>query len=340
MNFHLKLKKPPGTVIYTGKANKKTTITHIQYSADKLFIHDDLKPFSTENVDWVSVEGLSDTERIKKLCADLSVDSLIVEDIFNTNQRNKFEIFADYVFSVIKFAYMETSGEIKYDYISLLLFNNKVITFSEVENRFKNEIIMRLKDKNLQISKLHEDYLFYVIYDMIIDEELNVYHYLNINLEHLEDNIMALDKKDQVNLYNIRKNLVFLKNHSSNTLDYASPKLLLKNPLFNAYLKKYLEDLEDHIINLRDKSVIALEAINNLYEVYSNNVSNKSNEIMKTLTIFSAIFIPLSFIAGIFGMNFINFPILQNHYGLLIFAGICVLIPVVMLIYFKKKKWF
>jgi len=214
------------------------------------------------------------------------------------------------------------------------------MTFSEVENRFKNEIITRLKDKNLQISKLHEDYLFYVIYDMIIDEELNVYHYINLQLEHLEDNIMNLGKKDQVDLYNIRKSLVFLKNHTSTLQEHASPLSLLQNKLFNVYLEKYFEDLSDHIINLRDKSFVSLEAINNLYEVYSNNVSNKANEIMKTLTIFSAIFIPLSFIAGIFGMNFVNFPILQNNYGLLIFAGICVLIPLGMLLYFKRKKWF
>ena len=293
-----------------------------------------------DQVDWISVEGLSDVEKIKKLCIDLNVDSLIIEDIFNTNQRNKFEIFNDYVFSVIKFSHLDSGNNINYDYMSILLFNNKIITFSETENRFKNEIINRLKDKNLQISKLHEDYLFYVIYDMVVDEEMNVYHLLNYQLDQLEDNIMDLDKKDQVNLYNIRKNLVFLKNQTMNTLEYASPKALLKNNLFNNYIKKYLEDLEDHMINLRDKSHISLESIKNLFDVYSNNMSNRANEIMKTLTIFSAIFIPLSFIAGIFGMNFINFPILQNQSGLLIFGIICILIPVIMFLYFKIKKWF
>ncbi|MBN2876547.1 MAG: hypothetical protein JXL85_02730 [Bacilli bacterium] len=340
MNFHLKLRKPPGTVVYTGTKLRNTTITHAQYSANNLVIYDDLKNFSTDNVDWVSVEGLADADKIKALCESLNVDNLVVEDIFNTNQRNKFETFNDYVFFVTKFAFLTEEKEIDYDYISLLLFNNKIITFSESENRFKQEIISRLKDKSLQISKLHEDYLFYVIYDMIIDEELNVLHYLNFQLEGLEENIMKLSKKDQVTLYHLRKNLVFLKNQTINSLDYAAPKSLLKNSLFNSYLKKYLEDLEDHMINLRDKSHISLESIRNLYDVYLNNESNRTNDIMKTLTIFSAIFIPLSFIAGIFGMNFVNFPVLQNPYGLLIFALICVLIPVGMLIYFKRKKWF
>lgn len=340
MSFNLKLRKPPGTIQYTGNANKDTEITHIQYSKDKLVIHEELKPYSTDQVDWISVEGLKDTEKIKSLCFDLGVDSLIIEDIFNTTQRNKFEVFNDYIFSVIKFSYLDTNNVIYYDYLSVLLFNNKIITFSETINRFKNEIIERLKNKELQISKLHEDYLFYVIYDMIIDEEINVFHYLNIELEQLEEHIFTLDKKHQVKLYNLRKHLLFLKNMAFNNLEYSSPKNLLKNSLFNPYIKKYLEDLEDHIINLKDKSNFALEAVRNLYDVYSNNMSNKANEIMKTLTIFSAIFIPLSFIAGIFGMNFINFPILLNQSGLLIFSIICLLIPTVMLIYFKIKKWF
>lgn len=340
MNFHIKKGKPPGTIIYTGKQQNPTVITHIQYSEQKVMIHETLKPFSDQYIDWVSVEGLADTERIKRLCLDLEVDNLIIEDIFNTNQRNKFEMLPNYFFSSIRFYYLDSDNRVDTDYISILLFKNKVITFSEVSNRFKNDIINRLNDKNLQISKLHEDYLFYVIYDMIVDEELNVYHYLSLSLEQLETNIHSLDKKDQVDLYTIRKHLVFLKNQTVNSLDNAAPKALLKNALFNPYLKKYLDDLEDHLINLKEKTITALEEVNNLYDVYSNNVSNKSNEIMKTLTIFSAIFIPLSFLAGIFGMNFVNFPILQNQYGLLMFAGISILIPVVMLIYFKIKKWF
>ena len=340
MNFHLKRGKPPGTIVYTGDVQKKTEITHIQYSQNKVIIHDDLKDFSNEFIDWISIEGFSDSERIKQLCLNLGVDNLTIEDIFNTNQRIKFEVFETHIFSVFKYYYLDASGTVQNDYISILLFNNKVITFSESFNRFKNDILNRLKNKNLQISKLHEDYLFYVIYDMMVDDEWELYHHLYLKLEQLESNIMSLDRKDQVDLYNIRKNLVFLKNQMTNNLDYASPKGLLKNGLFNAYLKKYLTDLEDHLINLKEKILTALEEVNNLYDVYSNNVSNKSNEIMKTLTIFSAIFIPLSFLAGIFGMNFINFPILTNQNGLLIFAIISILIPVVMLIYFKIKKWF
>ncbi len=340
MNFHIKKGKPPGTIIYTGHEQKITEITHIQYSEQKVLIHETLKSFSDQYIDWICVEGLSDTEKIKRMCLDLEVDNLIIEDIFNTNQRNKFEVFPNYIFSVFRFYDLDSENHVQTDYISILLFKNKVITFSENSNRFKNDIINRLNDKTLQISKLHEDYLFYVIYDMIVDEEWNVYHYLSLSLEQLESNILNLDKNDQVVLYNIRKHLVFLKNQTVSSLDNTAPKSLLKIDLFNPYLKKYLTDLEDHLMNLKEKTITALEEINNLYDVYSNNVSNKSNEIMKTLTIFSAIFIPLSFIAGIFGMNFINFPILQNQNGLLIFSIICILIPMIMFFFFKFKKWF
>jgi magnesium transporter len=340
MNFHIKKGTPPGTLVYTGNSSQPTTITHIQYSENRLLIHEELKSFSTNEVDWVNVEGLSDTDRIKQMCIDLGVDNLTIEDILNTNQRNKFEIFSTHIFFVIKYYYLDNNNDILEDYFSILLFKDKIITFSESVNRFKNDIINRLQDKALQITKLHEDYLFYVIYDMIVDEEWNTFQFLNLNLEQLEGKILRLNKDDQINLYNVRKHLVFIKNQTQNSLDFATPKSLLHNELFNTYLKKYLNDLQDHLMNLNEKAKTGLEEVNNLYEVYSNNVSNKSNEIMKTLTIFSAIFIPLSFIAGIFGMNFINFPILKNQYGLLIFGIICILIPVIMLLYFKIKKWF
>lgn len=340
MRLNPKLKTPPGTIVYTGNKSKSTEIFHIQYSKDSLIVHENIKPYSTDQVDWISIEGLKDIEKIKELCLNLNVDSLIIEDIFNTNQRNKFEIYEDYIFFVIKFSYLTENKTIEYDYISILLFNDKILTFSEQNNRFKEEIISRLKNKELQISNLEEDYLFYAIYDMIIDEEINVFHYLDYELEKLEEEIFNLSKHHQVILYDLRKHLLFLKNQNFDNLEYISPKKLLKNPLFNNYLKKYIDDLEDHMINLKDKSNFALDSVRNLYDVYSNLMSNKANEIMKTLTIFSAIFIPLSFIAGIFGMNFINFPILLNQSGLLIFSIICILIPVTMLIYFKIKKWF
>lgn len=339
MNFHLKLRNPPGTLVYTGKHQKDTVIKHIQYSAKDLKIFNKLEQYSDDHVDYVSVEGLKNVEQIRDICLSLNVDPLVIEDILNPTQRNKFEITNEYLFSVTKYSYVR-GKEVFYDYISVLLFKDLMLTFSETNNMFLDEIITRLKNSKLAISKLKEDYLFYVLYDMIIDEELNLYFFLNSNLENLEEHLMQLDKDYQKNLYHLRKNFNYLESQTKQLLNYASPKKLLTTSFINVSIKKYLEDLEDHILTLNENAHVSLESVDNLFNVYSNNLSNRTNEIMKTLTIFSAIFIPLSFVTGIFGMNFTNFPILQNTYGLIIFAAICLVIPTIMLLYFKKKKWF
>ena len=339
MNFHLKLRNPPGTLIYTGKIQKETVIKHIQYSAKDLKIYNQLEKYSDQHVDYVSIEGLKNVEQIRDICLSLNVDPLIIEDILNPTQRNKYEITNEYLFSVTKFPY-QRNNEVFYDYISILLFKDLMITFSENNNMFLDEIITRLKNSKLALSKLKEDYLFYVIYDMIIDEELNLYYSLNSKLEYLEEHLMQLDKNYQRDLYHLRKNFNYLKSQTKQLLNYASPKKLLTTNFINPNIKKYLEDLEDHILTLNENANVSLESVDNLFNVYSNNLSNKTNEIMKTLTIFSAIFIPLSFVTGFFGMNFTNFPILNNTYGLLIFTAICLVIPALMLLYFKKKKWF
>ncbi len=340
MDFKNKMKKPPGTFVYTGSSQIQTKITHVQYSKEILKTFSEVVPCSDTYFDWISVEGLSDTNAIRDICASFEVETLVIEDILNPNQRNKFEVFDKYIFMVQQYSYLNEYDNPDVDYISILLFSDKILTFTESKNRFSDSIFTRLENKHFQISQLHEDYLFYVFMDMIYDESFNLFHHLKYKLEYFEKNIFSLNKYDQMKLYNIRKNLVSIRNNSSQTMEYASPNSLLKNSIFRDYLEKYLLDLEDHIINLRDKSIALLDTIDNIYTVYSTNQSNKINEIMKTLTIFSAIFIPLSFITGIFGMNFTNFPILQNQYGFLIFIAISAAIPITMLIYFKTKKWF
>ncbi len=339
MSFNLKFRNPPGTLIYTGKDQKDTTIKHIQYSSDDLRIFDELVEYSDKHVDYISIEGLKNTEKIRDICTSINVDPLTIEDILNPTQRNKFEVSTSYLFSVTKFAYLR-NNEVYYNYISILLLKDLIITFSEKENIFLDDIVKRLKNSKLSISKLREDYLFYVIYDMIVDEELNLYYHLNSKLEDLEDNLMVLNKNYQKDLYLLRKNFNYLESQTKQLIQYANPKKLLTTNFITSNIKKYLEDLEDHIVTLNENAHISLESVDNLFNVYSNNLSNKTNEIMKTLTIFSAIFIPLSFVTGFFGMNFTNFAILKNQYGLIIFTLICLIIPILMLLYFKKKKWF
>lgn len=333
-------KQPPGTHIYSGEKQKETVITHIQYSPKEIIFHNEIEGLSPNFVDWISVEGFMNVPKLKELCKQFNVDDLVLEDILNLNQRNKFEVSSDYIFVVLRYYYIQ-DNKMHDDYISVLVFKDKVITFTEGENRFQNDILERVKSKKAPISNFKEDYLFYVVYDMIVDDSFIVLDHIQEQIFTIETEVMSLDPKKQSKLYSIYKNLVILRNNVLQLQNYLLPSNLHKNnDFFSKELKKYYDDLEDHIKNLYEKSLLEIEAINKLFSLYSNNISNRMNEIMKTLTIFSAIFIPLSFLAGVFGMNFTNFPILQNQYGLLYFVLGSVLLVVGMLFYFKRRKWF
>lgn len=339
MSSNSKKKLPPETLLYTGNINRPTKISHVQYNDTQLNKYDKIQPLKENFVDWIVVEGLQDIKQINDLLNEYLVDPLIVEDIFNVNQRNKIEIYDSYAFAVQRYNYI-SEGKILYDYISILMFKDKLVTFSEENNFFVNDVYKRLETKSSIIRHQKINYLFYVLIDMIVDEKYDVFFQLEKDINLLEANLLDLDRKDELKLYKIRKELLFLRNSSTQLLDSIFLTKEVIKVLSDSSSKKYYLDLKDHLMNLESKTKFEIDVINNVYEMHLNNLSHRMNNIMTTLTIFSAIFIPLSFIAGVFGMNFINFPILQNPNGMLYFILICVIIPVIMLCYFKIKKWF
>jgi len=330
---------PPESFLYTGEVDLDTSIRHLQYNLNEFKEMDKKADLKADFVDWIIVEGLSNVNVVTSLCQEYSVDNLVIEDILNVNQRNKIEVFDKYIFAVQKYTYVEDSI-LKTDYISLLLFDDKLVTFSEKHNLFISNILLRVQSKESLIRKYKHDYLFYVIYDIITDEVLNVFHFVANQVNKLEENLLQLDRQDELTLYNLRKELVYVRNYSNQLKENLFVNKNLISRIKGTQTSKYYEDLEDHIVNLNEKAKTELELLKGIFDIYMNNNAHKMNQVMKTLTIFSAIFIPLSFLTGIFGMNFVNFPILQNDYGLMLFLSISLLIPSMMLIYFKYNKWF
>jgi magnesium transporter len=337
-NFN-KIKLLPGTLVYTGNKEKNTEIKHIKYSQSHFTLHTDVMALDNDVVDWIIVEGLSDVEKVVKLCSDYKVDYLVIEDILNVTQRTKVEINDNYIFSVMKYPYIQ-EHKVQHDYISTLLFEDVIITFSELKNPFIDDVIERIKNKNSQIRQMKHDYLYYVILDMITDETINVFSYIDHTVDDIEQDLLGLNNKDQVKLFGLRKELIFIRSLVKEMLNSPTKKQLFSTRFFDPNNNKYYDDVIDHLLNLQNRTVNQLENIQHIIDVYTNNTANRMNQIMTTLTIFSAIFIPLSFFAGVFGMNFVNFPILQNPYGLLYFTILCILIPSIMFLYFYLKKWF
>jgi len=335
----IKRKLPPGTLIYTGDVTMETEITHFQYNVQEFIQVDDLFSSSKEHVDLITIEGLSNVEKIQQFCKGYNIDRLVIEDILNPNQRNKFESFDDHVFIILKYHTLHKK-EIRFQTISMILFKEGLFLFTEEKNPFVEELKKRYENQQAMLSANDEDYLFYALYDMIIDEYINLIAELHTQIEEVEITILDNQNSTEKKLYQTHKNIVNVKNILKRMYENVKPLKINSLDIISSDLGKYFVDLDDHMVNMLDKISNSIESINTLFTLHSANLSNKMNTIMKTLTILSVIFIPLSFLAGVFGMNFVNFEFIHYDNGIYIFWGLCLLIVTAMIVYFKKLKWF
>ena len=286
----------------------------------------------------IVIEGFQNKEKILSLAKRFGIDDFFVEDIFNVNQRNKFETTIDQTFIVLKYANLE-QDDLEFRRVYFVLKKGLVLVFTDYENNYVNLLLERINSNIAMFTSYDESYIVYTIYDMIIDEQLEMVRHFKLGLEDLESTVMETNKKDVHDLFVLHKHFVRLRNNVSSLHENVSAKEVLQTEFFNQNLIPYAMDLEDHIFNLKEKLNTNIELCNSLITMYSTQISNKTNEVMKTLTIISVIFIPLSFIAGVFGMNFEYFNILQNQNGLLIFGLTSLVIAVGMMIWFKIRKW-
>lgn len=326
---------PPGTIFNTSKKETKTIINKIFYNKD--FIGQEAKDDNYQL--WVRVNGFTDTNLIVNELNKLSIDNLIIEDIFNLNQRAKIEEIENGFFAIIKTtSYVDK--QFIHGYISVLLKDNTVFTFNENPPKMLDVIEERLANSDSEARKREAKYLFYLIIDALIDTNIIFEHEISGLINFWEERIVVEKTNNIDELHKIRKEVLSMKTNVFSLVESIDliDGLLKKKPVNG--IVKYYKDLLDHLYRLDDKMKLDWEEIKSLYEIHMNNISDRTNSIMKTLTIFSAIFIPLSFLAGVFGMNFIKFDVLENPNGLFIFIGICVMITLLMIGFFKYKRWF
>jgi magnesium transporter len=328
----------PKTMVYTGKHVKTpTSIKHYAYDAKTLLVSADFKS-NKDLKNYIQIVGLSNIQEIAIIKEHYDIDPLILEDVFNVNQRNKIEVIENSLFGAFHVEYLE-NNYVKEDYMSILMIENTIITFHETEPLFLKPLDTLFNDHK-ELREKSIDYLLYQILDIITDNHLDVYDELDLAISLFEEEIIDTKNIEQEDFYLVRKNMLKLKNNVTPVYEQLE-KILLKNQdLFHSSNKLYYEDLKDHLQRLDSRINQAREVMRNLLDLHMNNQSNKMNKIMATLTLFSAIFIPLSFLTGFFGMNFVHFGILQYSQAVLILSIICFTIASLMLIFFKKKKWF
>ncbi len=327
----------PKTLVYTGSfAHITTEIKHWQYKSDKFELVEGFE-FDNDMKHYVQVVGLADVKKIQGIRENLAIDPLVMEDVFNVNQRNKFELKENYIFGTFSLSYLE-NDVIKNDYMSIIMFSNVIISFHETEPTYLRHLTP-LFSEHRELRELPVDYLFFQIMDIITDEHLEVYDTLNLSVNDFEAQLLEKKSIEQEVFYNIRKQLLKLKNNVSPFAEQLEKVLSKKSDLFNTSTSIFFDDLKDHLQRLDNRLNQSREITRNLLDLHMNNQSTKMNKIMATLTVFSATFIPLSFLTGFFGMNFVHFGVLQYESAIFIFSGICVAIAIGMVVFFKKRSW-
>ncbi len=340
---------PPGTLIHIGeKHESKSKITVTQYSADALITHEinsiaELKPLKkTGVITWINVDGLNDIHIVESIGQELNIHPLVLEDILSTHQRPKLEEYESFLYMVIKGIELdqERNFSVDYEQISILLLVDCVITFKEKSDNTFDPIYYYLQNNNSRLRQFGSDYLAYVILDTIVDEYFVVEDNLDEVIDPLEENILFNPTKEMLQtLQRIRRNLISMKRNISPLRELLATILRSDNPLFQEKTLRYYGDVYDHILRVTDSLESYRERISAMHDIYLSSASNKLNETMKILTIFASIFIPLTFIAGVYGMNFEYMPELKWRWGYPIIWIIFITISIGLLFFFKKKKW-
>ncbi len=339
----------PGTPVYTGNKIFKPTITVIQYSAAGDFYESSGATLEECNIQlkeslttWINVEGLSDVNLIQQIAERFHLHPLTVEDVLNVQQRPKIEEFENYLFVTLKNLHWNAH---KYSFsieqLSFILGKNFVLSFQERQAPIFQALQDRLRNVAMQsLRQQGADYLFYRFIDNVIDQYFVVLEGLGEQIEKVEEMIIAAPTtQNSRTIYRLKRQLLILRKAIWPLREIINHLTQAEESLISSYTRVYMRDAYDHIVQAIDSVETFRDMLSSMLDVYLSSLTNRMNEIMKVLTIISTIFIPITFVASLYGMNFKYMPELRYKYGYPITLGIMVAIVVVMLIYFRRKKW-
>ena len=339
---------PPGSLVHVGEVHAhEHKISVINYNKSTLEKHTvksiaELLPYKTsDTITWVIVDGLQDVSIIDAIGQHFDIHALVLEDILNTHQRPKFEEFNDYLYIVLKAISLgKEDFTIEYEQISLLILKNFVFTFMEKPDGLFDPILNRLDNDKSQMRNLGADFLAYVIMDTIVDEYFALQDTFDELIESVEDTLLT-DPSSQTlsTIQKIKRELIFLRRSVSPLRELLAAIQRCESPLLNEKTRRYFGDIYDHAIRVIEAIESYRDLIAGMLDIYLSSVSNKMNETMKVLTVFASIFIPLTFIAGVYGMNFEYMPELKWRWSYPVLWLIFIGVSAFLLGYFKKKKW-
>ena len=343
-----KVGMPPGSLVYIGDGTPAATkISVLDYTETEVLEKTDITleeclPLrDSSSTTWLNFSGLSDVETIRKLGEAFGLHPLVMEDVLHTGQRPKLELYDDYIYMVVKMIYRGENGkEINYEQLSLVLGKNYVLSFQEREGDVFNSIRERIRNNKGRLRKSGADYLVYSLIDSVVDNYYPSLETVGDRVEDIEERLT--EDPDPVllgDIYRLKREVIFLRKSIWPLREVVAALMRQDTDLVSPSTNTYLRDVYDHSIQVMDVVDTYTDMLSGLLDVYMSSISNRMNEIMKTLTIIATIFIPLTFIAGLYGMNFRYMPELNNELAypmvLIGMTGVSVL----LLLYFRRKGW-
>ncbi len=300
-----------------------------------------LQKCDRQSINWINIDGLSDTSIIKKVGEHFNLHYLLLDDIMNTDHRPKVDEYDDHLFLTMKMLYRMEGDEIDYEHISFVLGKDFLLSFQEKEGDIFNNLRERIKNDTGIFRKRGADYLLYRLVDTIVDSYYTILENVGYKVEALEENISTNPTiEDFRQIQELKKEFIYLRKVVYPLREALNKILKNEYGFIEKNTLKYYSDVYDHVIHLIDSLDTYKDLTSTLMDLYMNTINYKMNEVMKLLTIITTIFIPLSFVAGIYGMNFENMPELTWHYGYYEVLGIMGIIFIGMIFYFRFKKWF
>ena len=323
-------------------------ITVFDYNAEKCEsfslsrTEDSFSFLDSDSISWINVEGLQKQE-VEKICNHFNVHPLLIEDILSVGQRPKMDEIYGSVFVQLQMLFFNSSHSvIETEQVSILLGKNFVISFQEDSLRDVFDPVRdKLRISGSKIRQQNADFLFYSLVDQIVDRYYGVMEKLGDRIEELEELVIrSANKKTLAKIIMLRKEMIVFKRNVTPVRELLNTILRSESELLDARTEKYFKDVYDHIVQANDMSENYRDMMMNLQDIYMSNVNLKTNEVMKVMAIVTCLLAPATVIGGIFGMNFDLIPLLHNVWGFYISVGMMLLIPLLMLLIFRKRGWF
>ena len=294
-----------------------------------------------DGVAWINVDGLKDLKLLQAIGEAYNIHPLALEDILNVGQRPKFEEYDNFAFIVLDMLTLDPqTGEARSEQISMLLLDKLLITFQETRGDIFDPVRERARGGKGRLRKRGADYLAYCLVDAIVDHYFVILEKISERVEDIEADLVATPESSHLqSIHHLKRELIFLRKHIWPLRELLGGMERSESPLIDASTGVFLRDVYDHCIQIVDSVESLRDIVTGMLDIYLSSVNNKMSEVMKVLTMMSTIFIPLSFIAGLYGMNFEFMPELKFQHGYFAALGLMAAIALAMVVFFRRRKW-